>query len=67
MAADWTCPNCNGDFDSGRYPDHWREGRQFNFECDHCGATFDVDVDWSPQFYVRSDSVRVRDNSKAET
>lgn len=58
MLGDWTCPNCKAEHDAGQYPDHWSDGRRFTFECD-CGASFEIDVDWSPTFYVMPSTVVV--------
>ena len=58
---DFHCPNCNKEYDSGNYPDHWRDipqGGTFDFYCAVCDVTFDVEVDWVPEFYVKLDSVR---------
>jgi hypothetical protein len=56
------CPNCNKEHDVGNYPDHMTDlgpSGTFEFDCD-CGATFDCQVDWSPDIYVDDASVVMR-------
>lgn len=45
------CPVCDHQHDPGDYPDHWTTGQSFEFECERCGAAFNVDVDFEPIFY----------------
>ncbi len=55
----WQCPYCKVFYDAGTYPDHWgcdMRGNIFEFECS-CNATFEVDVDWEPDFCVRKSSL----------
>lgn len=59
----WVCPNCQVEYDEGDYPDHWSQGGDtFDFECD-CGGTFEVFFEFSPEFYVREDTLKVTPKS----
>lgn len=45
------CPKCFHVHDMGEYPDHWREGGDFDFECEACSAELTVLVEFDPVFY----------------
>jgi len=58
-ADDFDCPKCEKGVDSGDIPDHWSGGAdRFEYECS-CGATFTVFVDWSPNFYVDAETLKI--------
>jgi hypothetical protein len=56
----WYCPNCNQKHDYGDCPDIL-EGMKYAgsvwAECD-CGYEFQMDVDFEPYFYVRTETMR---------
>lgn len=63
MATDIICPNCKAEIDMGDYPDNVANdgGSHFDMECEGCDASFRVDVDFEPVFYVRKDTLKLPD------
>ena len=53
----WTCPTCKTEYDAAVYPDHWRGGGRFEFECEGC-CTFEIEVDWDPTFWELKNTVK---------
>jgi hypothetical protein len=56
----WKCPHCKTEYKCGDYPDHWSLDpvRYFLFECESCGARFEIDVEWEPTFTIDHATVR---------
>lgn len=55
------CPNCKAEIDMSDYPDHIANagGGHFTMECETCDASFRVDVDYEPTFFVRKDTLKL--------
>ena len=61
MARHIECPVCRKTTDLSDEPDYLRQlppNNRFTYECD-CGASFDVDIDWEPDFYVHKSTLKV--------
>lgn len=53
--ADIDCPACGQEHEV--HSDYYESGTRFEFECD-CGATFDVEVEFLPVFYIDGTTVK---------